>query len=177
MARSYNFYVNTGATRNYGYGSPANGPDANLDSHPLGDLYQGLYSGLDEDNVGGDCSKWNAAGHAATTNMQTYSVSYPYATQAQVHLSGSAANPLEPGPAIVWNMNVVVDDSNPASPTAYVNYSHTCYPAHIIKVNGAIVYTYLPSGNSEFYLAACLFQAPGHGLVTGVSATVPVQPQ
>src|ERR1019366_2659165 len=36
----YNFYYNTGPTRNYGYGSPANGSNANLDSTPqTGDIY------------------------------------------------------------------------------------------------------------------------------------------
>ena len=48
----YGFYANTGATRNYGAGSPANGLFANLDSHLVsGDIYTGLYGGADEDNV------------------------------------------------------------------------------------------------------------------------------
>jgi hypothetical protein len=75
-------------------------------------------------------------------------------------------------------MNVVVNESNPAAPQASVNYNHTCYPAHIVKVNGTTVYSYLPPYNNIAYLANCLLQAPFFGTkVTGVSSavTVPVQ--
>ena len=172
-ARDYNFYYNTGATRNFGFGSPANGSNANLDSYPLtSDIYFGPYGGADEDTVDLDCYKWNNAGHAPTAGMQVDSVSYPSPTQAQAHLYGSATNPLEPSPPITWDMNVVVDDSNPASPTAYVNYNHTCYPAHIVKVNGTVVYSYQPAYNNPFYLGNCLLQSPLFGKVVGQSSAV-----
>lgn len=178
-ARDYNFYPNTGPTRNYGSASPANGLGANLSSYPLtGDIYFGAYGGSDEDNVADDCFLWNAAGHGSTDSMSAYTTSYPYATQA--HLYGSASNPLEnPSPPITWDMNVVVDDSNPSSPTSYVNYNHTCYPAHIVKVNGTVVYSYQPPYNNPVYLASCLFQIPLIGdKVTGTTSpaiTVPTQ--
>lgn len=51
-AHSTNPFQNTGATRNYSLGSPANGPNANLDSTPLtSDIYTGPYAGKEEDNA------------------------------------------------------------------------------------------------------------------------------
>ena len=53
-------------------------------------------------------------------------------------------------------MRTVLDTTNPSSPTAYVNYNHTCYPAHQIKVNGAVIYSYIPPDDSSNYLFTCL---------------------
>jgi hypothetical protein len=152
----YNFYYNTGPTRNYG--SPANGSNANLDSTPqTGDIYNGPYIGADEDQVAGDCYLWNNSGKALTTDMTSYNITYPTTpTQVQVNFFGSGRDPIEPpkpipgwlAPPISWNMNVVVDDANPTNPTAYVNYNHTCYPAHIVLVNGRQVYYYPPPANN-----------------------------
>jgi len=158
----YGFYANTGATRNYGGGSPANGIFANLSSYLVsGDIYTGLYGGADEDNVQYDCHLWNNKGHADTGNMQNYSVSFPTATSTSVLLSGSAGNPLEPpGADISWAMLVNVDDTNKSSPTAYVVYSHTCYPAFNVKVNGTVIYDSqnigYPQSNMTAYIGPCL---------------------
>lgn len=67
---------------------------------------------------------------------------------------------------------MVVDES---SPTAYVNYNHTCYPAHVVFVNGINIYEYLPTRNDLKYAALCLDQLLPK--LTGVSPTkqVPVQ--
>jgi len=50
---SYGSYANTGPTRNYSNGSPANGPTANLSSSPTNpnDLYNSPYAGADEDQI------------------------------------------------------------------------------------------------------------------------------
>ncbi len=56
-------------------------------------------------------------------------------------LQGSGSNPLEnPLATITWNMFIVPSDY-PNNPSVTVNYQHTCYPAHIIKVNGTVVYS------------------------------------
>jgi hypothetical protein len=177
-AHSTNPFQNTGATRNYSDGSPANGPNANLDSTPAtGDIYNGSYTGMDEDNRAFDCKLWNRSGQALMTDMQIPTASFPYATQAQVLFIGDASNPLQSAidPPIRWNNRVVVDESNPTAPTAYVNYNHTCYPAHVVFVNGTKVYEYLPPQNDIYYVARCLFQ--DNPKVTGVSTPmqVPVQ--
>jgi hypothetical protein len=169
--RDYGFYYNTGPTRNYGFGSPVNG--ATLDSYPrTSDIYGGPYGGQDEDGVGNDCHLWNAWGKADLSNMGAYEVSYPYSTQAQVHLFGSGQDPLEPRlGGITWDMNVVVDDSTPGAATAIVSFNHTCYPAHIVKVNGTVVYYYPPPQNNTAYLGACLLQLPFLGKVVGQQST------
>jgi hypothetical protein len=135
-----NYYASCGQTRQYAYGSPANGS---------------TLSSLDEDNVSYDCHHWNAAATASSagfTHSETYSTN-----QGQELLIGSAANPLQSaaGP-ITWNMRVVLNTSTATAPTAYVNFNHTCYPSHRVSVNGAQVYLYTPSSNSFAYIAVCL---------------------
>jgi hypothetical protein len=72
-------------------------------------------------------------------------------------------------------MRTVLDATNPYSPTAYVNYNHTCYPAHQIKVNGTVVYLYTPPRNDLVYIAACLSQL--NPKITGQTSAVQVPPQ
>ena len=134
------FSPGTGQTRQYGYGSPANGQ---------------TLSSLDEDKVPNDCYLWNAAATASASNFthqETYSTS-----QGQELFTGSASNPLAPpGFAINWNMRTVLDTTNPNAPTAYVNYNHTCYPAHQVVVNGKTIYSYTPADNTFSYITTCL---------------------
>jgi len=60
-AHTYNAYQNTGETRNYGKGSPANG--MTLQSYPLSsNIYTGPYGGADEDKIPRDCKLWNDRG-------------------------------------------------------------------------------------------------------------------
>jgi YD repeat-containing protein len=140
LQQSSNFFNDIGESRNYGQGSPANGS---------------TLSSRDEDGIPNDCYLWNNA--KKTPQATTYDVSYPYAHQAQVHYVGSVFNSLESSAAtITWDMRTVLDTTNPQSPTAYVNYNHTCYPAHIIRVNGAVVYSYIPPSNSPQQLLNCL---------------------
>ena len=129
-------------------------------------------SSLDEDGVANDCYLWNASGQAPTTGI-AYDVSYPYPHQGQVHFDGSSSNPLESQiAAIQWDMRTLVDTTNPAAPTAVVNYNHTCYPSHQIKVNGKIVYSYTPSRNDVTYIFGCL--VTGTGKIVG-QQTTPIQ--
>jgi|GEM_PF-4635177 len=150
------FFPGTGQTRNYGLLSPANGS---------------TLSSQDEDGVQYDCYLWNDAATASPSGF-THDESFPYSTQGQSHFAGSASNPLELVNApIDWDMRTVIDDSNQQSPTAYVNYNHTCYPSHQIKVNNQIVYLYTPPRNDTTYIFGCLVVQSGK--ITG--QTVPVQ--
>jgi len=156
LQQSSGFFQDTGQSRNYGANSPRNGS---------------TLSSLDEDGIPNDCFLWNAAGKA--TPAFSHDESYPYAHQGQVHYSGSSANPLESQSAtITWDMRIVLDTTNSQSPTAYVNYNHTCYPSHQIKVNGNLVYLYTPPRNDIDYLTGCLlFHA---GTIIGQTNPVPV---
>ena len=137
---------------------------------------------MDEDTVAFDCNRWNNKGQAIVNSMQSPTASFPYSTQAQVLFIGQASDPLEKNPLtggaappIDWNNRVVVDESNPTAPTAYVNYNWTCYPAHVVFVNGMKVYEYLPTDNSLFYIAKCLEQY--YPKLTGVTSPVQVPVQ
>jgi hypothetical protein len=134
------FFPDTGQTSNYGAGSPANGS---------------TLSAADEDGIANDCHLWNASGKADPGGF-LYDVSFPYAHQGQVHFDGSSSNPLDPAAPILWDMRTVVDTTNPSKPTAIVNYNHTCYPSHQVKVNGTIVYLYTPPQNDSGYIFNCL---------------------
>jgi hypothetical protein len=150
---SSGFFQDTGNTRNYGYGSPANGS---------------TLSQADEDGIALDCFLWNNAGKA-TPNF-SYNVSYPNAYQAQVQYSGAAQNPLEFAYApITWNMTVLIDTTNPQSPTATVTANNTCYPSHQIYVNGKQVYLFTPTSNTTAYISDCLYLGlnPVSNLVVG----------
>jgi hypothetical protein len=99
---------------------------------------------------------------------------------ATVNFVGSGQNPLEytgPGsPSISWNLTVTINESNPAVPTAQVSGTHTCYPAHNVKVNGTVVYDSqtnygMPAANSVAYLAECLT-----GALPPVQVAIPPTP-
>ncbi len=149
------FYPICGPTRQYAYGSPANGS---------------TLSAADEDNIASDCHLWNATDTASSsgfTHSETYSTD-----QGQELFTGSAGNPLESaaGP-ITWNMRVLINISNPSAPTATVNYNHTCYPSHQVLVNGATVYSYTPRYDTFAYIAACL---AGTNKVSGQTSAISI---
>jgi hypothetical protein len=137
---SSGFFADTGQTRNYSRGSPVNG---------------NTLSSADEDGIPDDCILWNDAGKADPSGF-SHDESFPYSHQGQSHFAGSTCNPLEPCATIDWDMRTVIDTSNPQAPTAYVNYNHTCYPAHQVKVNGQVVYNYTPPSNDPSYVSSCL---------------------
>jgi len=146
-----NFFAATGETRNYAFGSPVGGFD--IFGTPSG----GSWFGRDEDGRANDCYLFNESDFGSTTDMQGKGFSYPTNTQVELSLYGSTSNPLEPSLAkIRWNITVKIDDSNPSQPTAQVFYSHSCYPAHIVKVNGMRVYEFQPLVNSTAELRRCL---------------------
>jgi hypothetical protein len=180
---SYNFWANTGQTRNYAPPSPQGPKDANGNNTLLSTLIPGddpygefSYSGADEDMQPSDCFVWNAAGHASTANMQFSGSPVFSPPVATVPFGGTAADPLElASPPIYWNMKVVINESNPAAPTAYVVASHTCYPAHIVKVNGTVIYNFQPVGNDIVTIGNCLIVT--YPLITAQGPTVQVSTQ
>lgn len=156
-----NFFPMTGITRQYAFGSPANGS---------------TLSYLDEDGVPNDCYLWNDTAQAPYSNF-TYS-SYNYQTNVgALTFSGNASNPLETTlAAIDWSMTTFIDLSNPSQPMASVTYNHTCYPAHQVKVGASntVVYSYTPPSNTLPYITSCLTM--GVNLLTEVSGTTPSVP-
>jgi hypothetical protein len=158
--RSVSFFSQaTGQTRNYGFGSPAVGS---------------TLSSADEDGVALDCFLWNNAGQAVPnfSNNDTY----PAAHKANVELTGSSSNPLAPLPApIAWDMTTSIDGTSQQSPTASVTYTHTCYPAHQVKVNGQVVYLYIPPRNDVNFITNCLLLHLG--IVSGQTGSVQVPTQ
>jgi hypothetical protein len=159
--QGFGFFPNTGQTRNYAYpSSPVNGSTLSTD---------------DEDGIPHDCVKWNAADQASPAGF-AHDESFPFAHQGQVHYSGSSANPLEDQAAqISWDMRVVLDTTNQVSPTGYVNYNHTCYPAQQIKVNGTTIYLYTPPRNDTAYLFSCLVNQSDKIIGQTPSGPVPSQ--
>jgi hypothetical protein len=108
--------------------------------------------------------------------MQSYQVTFPTAQQEVVTFTGTGNDPLEPKfGGINWNMAVLVNDSNPNAPQAYVNYNHTCYPAINVKVNGTTIYDYQPPQNNTTYLSLCLLDVYSHIVGQSVPMTVPRQ--
>jgi len=95
---------------------------------------------------------------------------------ATVPFGGTGSNPLEgESPPIYWGINVAINESNPAAPTAYVTGSHTCYPAHIVKVNGTVIYSFQPAANDIKTIAGCLYQASPLTTVQGSAVQVGTQ--
>jgi|SRR6185437_16183236 len=85
------------------------------------------------------------------------------------HFYGTASNPLETSLAkISWDMRVIMDGSNPNNArVTEVDYNHTCFPSHIIKVQEYTVYYYGPPRSDPTYVAGCLvFQ---QGKIIGTS--------
>ncbi len=138
-----NFFPDTGQTRNYGPNSPSFGSTLSL---------------ADEDGIRYDCSLWNDVGMASPAGFQ-YSIGSPGSNQEAVTFTGSAGNPLELPSAlgpISWTVTTLVDARNRQAPKATVVALHTCYPAHQVKVNGQIVYSYIPLQNDIVYITNCL---------------------
>jgi hypothetical protein len=169
-----NLFVRGGPTRNYQIpSSPANGSGANLSSNPTGDLWNDSYVGADEDGVPGDCHLWNAKGEADKSGMSGVNVTYG-SPITQVNLSGHGSNPLEtPQAQIKWGLTISLDTTDPTNPKAWVSGgTTTCYPAHIVKVNGVVVYSWIPSRNDIPYIGGCLI-ANGSPVSPSLPTVVP----
>jgi hypothetical protein len=102
-------------------------------------------SSADEDGVASDCLLWNWSASGSTSGYN-HQVSYPASQRGQVRL---------------WGMTVLVNASVPSAPTATITYTHTCYPAHQVKVNGQELYHFQPGDNSQSYIFQCLFLKQG----------------
>lgn len=125
---------------------------------------------LQSDGIPNDCYLWNNSGQAPINF--SYNVTFPQAHQAQTEFSGAASNPLETSLAkITWDMKTVITTSS-ASATGYVNYDNTCYPAHQIKVNGQVIYSYIAPHNDTNYIYQCLTYSVYN--VTGQTGAVSV---
>jgi hypothetical protein len=160
-----NFFPMTGLTKQYGYGSPANGT---------------TLSYLDEDGVPSDCYRWTGTQQAPYSSF-TYSTSSGGSNVGAITFAGSASDPFENAlNAVTWQITTTINVTNPSAPTAKVNYNHTCYPAHQVKVgaNNTVVYTYTPPEDDTVYIGLCL--AFGVDLLTeesGTTSPVSVTPQ
>lgn len=136
------FEADTGVTRNYdGINSPVNGT---------------TLSSADLDGTEKDCFKFNEEAKADPSGFR-YETSFPFTNQGQVRFWGTSANPLETQiGGIRWDIRVVVNTQTTGSATAYVNYNHSCFPAHRVVVNDAQVYSYIPPRQDIVYVANCL---------------------
>jgi hypothetical protein len=133
--------------------------------------------GADEDNTQFDCHFWNDRGKADVATMQGHSISFS-GNQAVVTLSGSGQDPLEPKiGSIDWNATITLDSTDPSHPTAQVSITHTCYPAHIVKVNGVTLVDDQPRYNNTAYLAFCLLDPTGLSNTTTTTGAIPVSSQ
>lgn len=151
-----NLFARAGPTRNYQYpSSPRFG--GNLSSNPTGDLWNDPYSGADEDQTALDCYLWNNKGEYTQDTMRGINVSVT-GTNTNVRFTGFGRDPLEPQVGgINWDLTVTIDTSDAANPKAYVSGgSQSCYPEHIIKVNGVTIYDARPLFNNVAYLTVCL---------------------
>jgi len=151
------WYARAGATRNYStYNSPANG--STLSTESTGDPWIAPYIGADEDNVQYDCSHWNDKGEADNSTFQNHT----FSQASGLNIFGYGGNPLEQlGDYIRWNATFKFNDTDPSNPMLTLSVTHSCYPAHIIKINGKTVYEWQPPNNSFPYIASCLLSTVG----------------
>ncbi len=138
-----------GQTRNYGAFSPVNGS---------------ILSSADEDNVPNDCYLWNQADYADMSMMfGDLTITGPTGESGNAHFDGTASNPLENSTAkIAWDMRVTMDGSDPNNArVTTVDYNHTCFPAHVVKVQEWTVYHYEPPSSDTTYVFGCLVLQQG----------------
>jgi hypothetical protein len=131
-------------TRNYGHFSPANGA---------------TLTAQDEDGIGDDCFLWHQWGFASMSNMHgELNITGPTGESGNARFHGTASNPLEdPVARIAWDMRVTMNGSNPTDArVTSVNYNHTCFPSHIIKVQHTTVYYWGPRRADPTYVTGCL---------------------
>jgi len=80
-----------------------------------------------------------------------------------VRFHGTAFNPLEDSTAkIAWDFRVIMNGDNPTDArVTTINYDHTCFPAHIIKVQRFTTYYYGPTRTDAPYVFGCLVLQQG----------------
>ena len=140
------YFADTGLTTNYGAGSPYNGLSANLSSQDDDPVYYDMRT-----NQGTpDCYLRNEVGKADPSSWTYNATVNP--SGALVTMKGESQNPISTPKigSIKWNMTVHVDA---VANTGYVEYSHSCYPAHQVRVGNTNLYVYPPPSNSLAYIA------------------------
>lgn len=80
-----------------------------------------------------------------------------------VRFYGTGSNPLESSLArVAWDIRVLMNGNNPTDARVTdVNYNHTCFPAHIIKVQRFTVYYWGPPRADPVYIFGCLVLQQG----------------
>ena len=170
MQLASGFSPNDGLTQNYAASpigqscpkaSPINGTTISDLSPPIGDF----------DGIARDCCLWNESGQSQDHlgyGQHVDFVTSQSGTEAFVRFFGSGSDPLEPNPlgivAISWDVTITVDSS---ANTASVAYNHTCYPAHVVKVNGKAIYDSqrdrnVPTSNDINHILNCLTGLSAH---------------
>jgi hypothetical protein len=164
LQQSSGEFRDTGKTRNYGAGSPIHPPNLTLGVAPPNG---------DDDSIGNDCHWWNAEDQADSSSF-LLEKDYPAIHQGHVRFKGAAANPLVISPEIDWEFDIVVDAANPSYTTARLTWKHDCYPAHVVKINGKTVYSYVPDVHDWTFITQCL---SGVGQVIDSVGPIAVPPQ
>jgi hypothetical protein len=143
------FWADTGQTRNYAWGSPANGS---------------TLSSADEDGIQADCFRWHNAGFGDKSDMHAeLTTSGSTQQNGNLRFYGTGANPLESMNAkIAWDIRVLMNGNDPTDArVTNINYNHTCFPAHIIKTQRFTVYYYGPPRSDPTYVFGCLYLQQG----------------
>ena len=172
-----NFFFRGGPTRNYETpSSPVAGYSHNLSSTPTGDLWIDPYTGADEDEKQYDCNLWNDKSEADKKAMN--GIAYAYDSMintAYLRFYGFGKDPLEPQPptvGIAWSLITSIVLSKANSTAQVTSGTHTCYPAHILKVNGVTIYDVQPSFNDIVRAGSCL-ASPSLPITPSLIKTVP----
>ena len=150
------YLATVGYTWQFAHDSPANG---SYITYP------------DYDGVPNDCHYYNAYKQANATLAPNYynETGTYYPSTALIYLNGRISNPLEnSSAAIQWNATVSISNITADGYWANVKASGvtTCYPYHVVIVNGVTVAYYPASpGASALHIFNCLYvQGPTYPL-------------
>jgi hypothetical protein len=150
--QSTGFFRASGETRNYdANNSPVN--RSIISALPYGQFRTG-----DEDGTPFDCYLWNQNDYDDPSGYQQQTTVSP--SGGTVHFWGAGKNPLETLAVLApirWDVTVTINGSQ-VSGTVDV----TCFPAHVIKVNGHSVYNKVPERADLPYITQCLSGARAH---------------
>jgi hypothetical protein len=160
-AQASGYYADTGLTENYGFGSsPYLNSFANLspsdDDAVYLDKRTSPPTGIEDCYLRDEVGKANTSGWLISSTVTN--------SGADVAMSGLGQNPLSvPIGDIGWNMTTYIDA---VGSRGYVDYNHTCYPMHQIKVANTTLYRSTVTSNSTSHIVACLVGAEPHTIGT-----------
>ena len=66
-------------------------------------------------------------------------------------------------------VTVAQDYTNPDFVTAFAVVTHTCFPAHVVKAQGAILYNYVPPRSDPAYIFDCLVNRSTANMTVGLA--------